>query len=36
MIEGVARFYRGFGAVEQPYGSISRCRPLWLVRLIHR
>ncbi len=36
MIEGVARFYRGFGAVEQPYASISRCRPLWLVRLMHR
>ena len=36
MIEGVARFYRGFGAVEQPYASISRCRPHWLVRLIHR
>ena len=35
MIEGVARFYRGFGAVEQPYASISRCRPLWLVRLMH-
>ena len=36
MIEGVARFYRGFGAQEQPYASISRCRPLWLVRLMHR
>ena len=36
MLEGVARFYRGFGAVEQPYASISRCRPLWLVRLMHR
>ena len=36
MIEGVARFYRGFGAVEQPYASISRCHPLWLVRLMHR
>ena len=36
MIEGVARFYRGFGAVEQPYASISRCRPEWLVRLMHR
>lgn len=36
MIEGVARFYRGFGTVEQPYGSISRCRPYWLVRLMHR
>ena len=36
MIEGVARFYRGFGTVEQPYASISRCRPHWLVRLMHR
>ncbi len=36
MIEGVARFYRGFGAQEQPYDSISRCRPQWLVRLMHR
>lgn len=36
MIPGVARFYRGFGAVEQPYTSISRCRPHWLVRLMHR
>ena len=36
MIEGVARFYRGFGAVEQPYASIARCRPNWLVRLMHR
>ena len=36
MIEGVARFYRGFGTIEQPYASISRCRPLWLVRLMHR
>ena len=36
MIEGVARFYRGFGAIEQPYASISRCRPQWLVELLHR
>ena len=36
MIEGVARFYRGFGAENQPYASISRCHPHWLVRLIHR
>ena len=36
MIEGVARFYRGFGAVEQLYATIARCRPLWLVRLMHR
>jgi hypothetical protein len=34
MIEGVARFYRGFGAVEQPYASISRCRPQWLVKIL--
>ena len=36
MIEGVARFYRGFGAIEQPYATIARCRPNWLVRLMHR
>ena len=36
MIDGVARFYRGFGAQEQPYASISRCRPQWLVKLLHR
>ena len=36
MIDGVARFYRGFGAQEQPYASISRCRPQWLVELLHR
>ena len=36
MIDGVARFYRGFGAIEQPYASISRCRPQWLVELLHR
>ena len=36
MIPGVARFYQGFGAQEQPYASISRCRPQWLVRLLHR
>jgi hypothetical protein len=36
MIEGVARFYRGFGAENQPYASISRYRPHWLVQLMHR
>ena len=36
MLEGVARFYRGFGAVEQSYATIARCRPEWLVRLMHR
>ena len=36
MIEGVARFYRGFGAEEQPYAQISRCRPQWVVKLLHR
>ena len=35
MIDGVARFYRGFGAIEQPYASIARFRPDWLVRLMH-
>jgi hypothetical protein len=34
MIEGVARFYRGFGAEEQFYASISRCRPQWLVKIL--
>ena len=36
MIPGVARFYQGFGATEQLYASISRCRPQWLVGLLHR
>ena len=36
MIPGVARFYQGFGAIDQPYASISRCRPQWLVGLLHR
>ena len=35
MIPGVARFYQGLGAKEQSYASISRCRPQWLVRLLH-
>ena len=36
MIPGVARFYRGFGAQEQPYAQIQRCHPKWLVRLFHK
>ena len=36
MIPGVARFYLGFGAIDQPYASISRCRPQWLVGLLHK
>ncbi len=35
-IAGVARFYAGFGAQSQPYFSVSRCRPQWLVKLINR
>lgn len=35
-IPGVARFYAGFGARPQPYFSVSRCRPQWLVKLLHR
>ncbi len=35
-IPGVARFYAGFGAQPQPYFSVSRCRPQWLVKLINR
>lgn len=36
MIPGVARFYQGFGAKEQPYTRIQRCHPQWLVRLLHK
>ncbi len=36
MIPGVARFYLGFGAKEQPYARIQRCHPQWLVRLLHK
>ncbi len=30
-IEGIARFYRGFGAENQPYYSLKRFRPSFLV-----
>lgn len=30
MIEGVARFYKGFGAENESYYRISRGRPIWL------
>lgn len=36
MLPGVARFYRGFGPMNQPYGRICRGRPDWLVSLVHR
>jgi hypothetical protein len=29
-IEGVARFYRGFGSEAQPYFFIEKNRPKWL------
>lgn len=35
-ILGVDRFYEGFGAVLQPYFRAKRCRPQWLVKLLHR
>ncbi len=35
-IPGVARFYAGFGAQPQNYFSIHRCRPQWLIKLLHR
>lgn len=35
-IPGVSRFYEGFGAVLQPYFTVNRCRPKWLVKLLHR
>jgi len=31
MIEGIARFYRGFGANEQPYRIIKQLRPSFLI-----
>ncbi len=35
-IPGVARFYAGFGAQPQNYFSVHRCRPQWLIKLLHR
>jgi len=35
-IEGIARFYRGFGATDEPYFFIKKNRPEWLVKLIHK
>jgi len=35
-IEGVARFYKGFGAKNEPYFFIKKNRPEWLLKLIHR
>lgn len=31
MIEGIARFYKGFGAIQQPYRILKRLRPSFLV-----
>ena len=30
-IEGIARFYKGFGAVNQPYYVLKKFRPSFLV-----
>ena len=35
-IEGIRRFYAGFGAIAQPYYTINKMRPQWLVKLINR
>lgn len=35
-VEGVARFYRGFGPKNQPYYTIERCRPKRFVNLISK
>lgn len=32
MIEGVARFYRGFGGIERYYYAVNRYRPKWLLK----
>ncbi|MDR1592001.1 MAG: hypothetical protein LBS16_03850 [Prevotellaceae bacterium] len=34
-IEGVARFYAGFGGENHPYFVIRKNRPKWLVRWLH-
>lgn len=31
-IEGIARFYKGFGAINQPYYRLKQMRPSFLVR----
>lgn len=36
MIEGVARFYKGFGAENQPYFILRKMRPAFLVKTIKR
>lgn len=35
-IPGVSKFYEGFGATLQPYFTINRCRPQWLVKLLNK
>lgn len=35
MLDGVARFYKGFGPVNQPYTSVSRGRSTRLVNAVH-
>lgn len=36
MLDGVARFYRGFSPINQPYTTISRGRPANLINTLHR
>ncbi len=35
-IEGIARFYKGFGGVKKPYYLIEKNRPKWLINLLKR
>ncbi len=36
MIDGIARFYKGFGAENQPYFILKKMRPAFLVKTIQR
>lgn len=35
-IENVARFYKGFGAKNEPYFFIQKNRPKWLIKVIQK
>jgi len=36
MIDGIARFYKGYGAENQPYFILKKMRPAFLVKTIQR
>ncbi len=35
-IDGIARFYKGFGGIKKPYYLIEKNRPKWLINLFKR